>query len=274
MFFHRIFYYNFFCHVVQSLDIVCHLFGISMKNCSVSSGCQEITRVLDTMYLENTSWSLRESICFLSTGFTWLKLWPTQPSKDKYKVQQRLEKTCDSISRAKETSLDDSLPVAGKILAAKLMIVSTILGKIENPDDAVLSCLQFLQKLNDLPEIQRTFSVLTKRTTSILDRSCEYAISIHKMNRILFEFAVLFLKPPPSVNDWPVTLKVGEESFNILTETRSLKLESGMISTNQNASDSGKVDGGVLMLGVQKHRFSITPTTDNRYTVITLGLRM
>ena len=84
---------------------------------------------------------------------------------------------------------------------AKLIMSSKILENLTNPDDAVVSCLQLLQQFHDM------LSPLKMEDEYIFRQaSC--------INRVLFEFANMVIKPPPNAEDWPVTIKFDKKIIN------------------------------------------------------------
>ena len=115
----------------------------------------------------------------------------------------------------------------GGSFATILKIVSEILSNLTTPDTAVIRFLQFLQELHDLPIIQVEFSSLIKEDTEITLFGCKNIFpnvsTVHEINKVLFEFVRMFVKPPPTVEKWPATIRLNERVYNPLIEEQLLK---------------------------------------------------
>ena len=87
------------------------------------------------------------------------------------------------------------------IKATTLMMMSKILENLINPEDAVVRCLQLLQQFHELLS-----------PPGLKDEHFFKYVSC--INRVLFEFANMVIKPPPNAADWPVTIKFDKKVIN------------------------------------------------------------
>ena len=131
-----------------------------------------------------------------------------------------------SHDNANEVFLNKSSPIAERVLAVKLVIMIKILQNLTKPEDAVLHCLHWLQKLHEV------YSLSVNETETTFPESGElfkFTECVVGMNKILFQFVRIFSKPPPTAQDWPGTIKLGEQIYNPLTDgdkaASSIKLD-------------------------------------------------
>ena len=175
-----------------------------------------------------------------------------------------------SHDNASEVFLNKSSPIADRVLAVKLVIIIKILQNLTKPEDAVLHCLHWLQKLHEVyclsvNETGTTFpesGELFKFTECVLD-----------MNKILFQFVRIFSKPPPTAQVWPGTIKLGEEIYNPLINEQHLK--QGLTDGDKAASSTNKdmdveFHHPVIRLEdplsrLEEHSIPIIETSGNRY---------
>ena len=135
---------------------------------------------------------------------------------------ESMEQCAIVIEEASQAS-SQHLSINNGVLVAELQIVSQIMSNLTKPEDAIPWCLQLLQKLHDLPAIQKVFSSLGGEET---DSVMFIAKSVFKMNRVLFEFVQAFFRPPPTVEEWPVTIQLLDKSiYNPLIENKLMDTE-------------------------------------------------
>jgi hypothetical protein len=220
---------------------------------------------------------VQKCISYLKSAVSWLKNWSIQADDDNYKLKQYITTSVMAFKEAFEAFLKKS-SIADKILAAQLIIISAILSNLTNPEAAVLRCLQSLQELHDLHTIRDVFSFLdreeTKTTYVEQVESVEIVKSVLKINKILFEFVRMFVKPPPTVEEWPATIKLMDEHiYNPLIDGRLSEerlIDTGMAVNLDIVEDDNKVrnpitdatEFGVIECSGQ--------TPDNRYRVLFL----
>ena len=164
---------------------------------------EEIHRGLNGFYSQ--SHSARASIACLKSDVSWLKLSCLHPHRDFLELESKL-----IVDLASETFSNKFSPTVDRILAVKLIIISKILQHLTKPEDAVLYCLQWLQKLNEVHSLP-------------VSESYKVAESILNVNQVLFQFVRMFLKPPPSTKEWPVTIQLHGRIYNPLIDGELLK---------------------------------------------------
>ena len=173
-----------------------------------------------------------------------------------------------SHDNASEVFLNKSSPIADRVLAVKLIIMTKILQNLTKPEDAVLHCLHWLQKLHEVYSLsvdETTFpesGELFKFTECVLD-----------MNKILFQFVQMFSKPPPAAQDWPGTIKLGEQIYNPLINGQYSKQR---LFAEHRAASSTKIDMDVEfddpvtlledpLSRLREHSIPIIETSRSRY---------
>ena len=148
-------------------------------------------------------------------------------------VEYKSEVSHDSAS---EVFLNKSSPIADRVLAVKLVIMIKILQNLTKPEDAVLHCLHWLQKLHEV------YSLSVNETGTTFPESGElfkFTECVLDMNKILFQFVQRFSKPPPTAQDWPGTIKLDEEIYNPLISGQYLKQR---LTDGDKAASSIKLD--------------------------------
>jgi hypothetical protein len=252
--------------------------------------CREIKCDLIDMKLTITplyhaaSQYVQKCISYVKIAVFRLKNWSIQADDGHYKLQQSITISEKAFKEAFEAFSKES-SIADKILAAKLMIISLIFSNLTKPEAAVLRCLQSLQELHDLHTIREEFSSLdrgeTKTTYLKKEESVEIAKSVLKINKVLFEFVRMFFKPPPTVEEWPATIKLMDEKiYNPLIDGRLL--EERLIDTDMAVSgsvnlDIGEDDNKVKDPITDATEYSVPiiesngETADNRYIVLFLN---
>ena len=174
---------------------------------------EEISRDLNSSYSQKSLNA--KSIAHLKRDVFWLKSFYLYLPHDV--VESRLEFT---ISYASKEFLNKSLPTVDRFLAGKVVIISKIIQKLTKPEDAVLYCLQWLQKLHGV------YSLLVKETKTIFlkrNESRDVTECILNINKHLFQFVRMFLKPPPTVEEWAATIQIYEKIYNPLIDGQLLK---------------------------------------------------
>ena len=131
------------------------------------------------------------------------------------------------------------------VLVAKLKIISQIISNLTKAQAAIPCSLQSLQKLHDLPAVQKVFTSLNSFLGSEeTDSVVFFAKSIFKINKILFEFVQAFFRPPPTIEEWPVTIQLQDKSiYNPLTDKRLMDAEKGV--SRETKSHIHEVDNDV-----------------------------
>jgi hypothetical protein len=127
------------------------------------------------------------------------------------------ERFGDARRRATDAFSNQALSIEGRLMAAKLHIVATILECLESPEHAITSCLSFLKELHGLEAIAEIFSVyLNGGFMSILNKAkrVESVKSVMLVNYTLFQYVFKFSSNCSSAYAWP-TIELGERSFNL-----------------------------------------------------------
>ena len=150
---------------------------------------------------------LHANIIHLKRYVSWLISSYFHPFRD-VKFESEL-----TINDAREAFLNESSPTADRALAVKLVIIIIILQNLTKPEDAVLHCLRWLQKLHEV------YSLLVKER----DESFKFTEFVLNMNMNLFQFVRMFSKPPPTAQEWPGTIKLVERIYNPLLDVQYLK---------------------------------------------------
>ena len=148
-------------------------------------------------------------------------------------VEYKSEVSYDNV---REVFLNKSSPIADRVLAVKLVIMIKILQNLTKPEDAVLHCLHWLQKLH------KVYSLSVNETETTFPASGElfkFTECVLGMNKILFQFVQMFSKPPPSDQDWPCTIKLDDQIYNPLINGQYLKQR---LTDGDKAASSIKLD--------------------------------
>ena len=155
-----------------------------------------------------------------------------------------------SYDNASEVFLNKSSPIADRVLAVKLVIIIKILQNLTNPEDAVLHCLHWLQKLHEVYSLSVNETETTFPASGELFKFTECVLG---MNKILFQFVQMFSKPPPTAQDWPGTIKLDDQIYNPLINGKYLKQR---LTDGDKAASSTKID-----MDVEFHH-PVTPLED------------
>ena len=175
-----------------------------------------------------------------------------------------------SHDNASEVFLNKSSPIADRVLAVKLVIMIKILQNLTKPEDAVLHCLHWLQKLHEV------YSLSVNETETTFPESGElfkFTECVLHMNKILFQFVRMFSKPPPTAQDWPGTIKLGEQIYNPLINGQYLKQR---LTDRDKTAPGTKIDMDVEfddpvtlledpLSDLEEHSVPIIETSGNRY---------
>ena len=220
---------------------------------------EEISRGLNSSYSQK---SLSKSIAHLKRDVSWLKSSYLDPHHDVVESESEV-----TISYASKDFLNKSLPTVDRFLAGKVVIISKILQNLTKPEDAVLYSLHWLQKLHGV------YSLLVKeRETIFLERneSRDVTECILIINMLLFQFVQMFLKPPPTVEEWPATIEIYEKIYNPLIDGQLLKemvIGGGKAVSTGIKLDIGRVDIRVEnpITNVEVYDARIIETPGNRY---------
>ena len=193
-----------------SLRIICNLLSNNVENClerkSTLRRCfWEILLGLNN--IDSQSSLLHASIVHLKRHVFWLILFYFHAFRD-VKFESEL-----TINDARETFLSKSSPTADRALAVKLMIITKILQNLTKPEEAVLHCLRWLQKLHEV------YSILVKER----DESFKFTEFVLNINKNLFQFVRMFSKPPLTAQEWPGTIKLDGQIYNPLIDVQYLK---------------------------------------------------
>ena len=134
-------------------------------------------------------------------------------SKEFESAMKRFE---NARNRATDAFCNEGLNIQDRIFAAKLRVVSEILECLDNPDTAASSCLLFLEKLHDLPDIREIFSVYLNGGVKIFFNRTERAEnvkSVMMINYVLYRFVSKFASKYCSTLARP-TIPLSGCSFN------------------------------------------------------------
>ena len=210
--------------VVKSLKILVTLVGDNVESCfgqnlTLNRCCFEIQRFLLIVEASegDPGWHTRHNLG--STNFFLKKVVSLliRSTIDLEQAMMQCEPAIQEASRAFWECLSNG------VLVAKLKIISQIMSNLTKPEAAILWCLQSLKELHDIPAVQKVFSSLGGEET---DSFMFFAKSVFKMDKILFEFVQAFFRPPPTVEEWPVTIQLLDESiYNPLIDKRLMDTE-------------------------------------------------
>ena len=234
-----------FCSVVESMKILATLVGDNLKNLNLKSCCFKIQRYLDNIkvtggdrdydrhsYVRRAIFYLKKAVSGLINGTIGLK---------------RAMEECSIAFKEAFEAFSRGLSTKDSLLVAELKIIALIMSKLAKPEVAIPRCLQSLQELHDLPGVQEVFSSLNfspdwEETDSVLVMI--FAKSVFKINKILFELAQAFFKPPPTIEEWPVTIQLLDKSiYNPLIDKRLM--DTGKVLSRETKSDIHEVDNRI-----------------------------
>ena len=193
-----------------SLRIICNLLSNNVENClerkSTLRRCF-LEIFLGLSNIDSQSSLLHANIVHLKRYVSWLRSSYFYPFRD-VKFESEL-----TINDAREAFLSKSSPTADRALAAKLVIIIKILQNLTKPEDAVLHCLRWLQKLHEV------YSLLVEER----DESFKFTEFVLNINKNLFQFVRMFSKPPLTAQEWPGTIKLDGQIYNPLIDVQYLK---------------------------------------------------
>ena len=234
-----------------SLRIICNLLSNNVENClrrkSTLRRCfWEI--FLGLSNIDSQSSLLHASIVHLKRYVSWLISSYLHSFRDKFEL---------TINDAREAFLNESSPTADRALAVKLVIIIIILQNLTKPEDAVLYCLQWLQKLHEV------YSLLVKER----DESFKFTEFVLNINKNLFQFVRMFSKPPPTAQEWPGTIKLVGQIYNPLIDVQYLKQR--LIEADKAVSSTEILDFEFDVMGAatdfKERSIPIIETLGNRY---------
>ena len=175
-----------------------------------------------------------------------------------------------SHNNARKVFLNKSSSIVDRVLAVKLVIIIKILQNLTKPEDAVLHCLHWLQKLHEVYSLSVNETETTFPESGELFKFTECVVGI---NKILFQFVRMFSKPPPTAQDWPGTRKLGEQIYNPLINGQYLKQR---LIYGDKVASSTKIDMDIefddpvtlledLLPDLEEHSIPIIETSGNKY---------
>ena len=224
--------------IVKSLKILVTLVGDNVESCfgqnlTLNRCCFEIQHFLlniEASEDDQTRHNLSSTIFYLKKAVSLL-------IKNTIDLKEAM-KQCGLAIKEASQAFSERLSIKNVVLVAKLQIISQIISNLTKPEAAILWCLRSLQELHDIPAVQKVFSSLGGDET---DFFMFLAKSVFKMDKILFEFVQAFFRPPPIVEEWPVTIQLLDESiYNPLIDKRLMDAEK-MLS-RETKSDIREVD--------------------------------
>ena len=237
-----------------SVRIICNLLSNNVENClkrkSTLRRCfWGIFHGLNN--IDSQSSLLHASIFHLKRHVSWLVSSYFHPFRDDT-FESEL-----TINDAREAFLNKSSPTADRALAVKLVIIIKILQNLTKPEDAVLHCLRWLQKLHEV------YSILVKER----DESFKFTEFVLNINKNLFQFVRMFSKPPPTAQEWPGTIKLVEQIYNPLIDVQYLKQR--LIEADKALSSTDILDFEYDVMdavtGLEEGSIPIIETLGNRY---------
>ena len=254
--------------LVRSLNVILKLIddNVGNRELTLERCCKKIILHLSSKVslnvFEDVIWTFRS--CFVL-----LHEWSTSSNRKWDNTFKQILNLNDYFfTHAEERFLEESLVTKDRILAGKLVMSSKILEKLTNPNDAVLCCLQILQELHDHPDIQELFRPMIEPVSlsSIKKKSLTAdAASVKNMNKILFEFARTFIKPPSTVQDWPATIKLDGKFFNPLEKESQNIGRTNLDSGDFDDDSNGDFELKETTTDVTEQSVLIFEITGNRY---------
>ena len=245
------------------------------QSLTLSQCCLEILNHLPEMNAGRLHDFCTEKCLFdLQRGVSRLKYWSSCSDDDKYTLKQVMMIYKIAAENAMTAFVKRTDTTDGGSFATILKIVSEILSNLTTPDTAVIRCLQFLQELHDLPVIKLEFTSLIKESLLfVFKKRFPNVLTVHKINKILFKFVRMFVKPPPTVEEWPATIRLNERVYNPLIEEQFLKekLAVNRVFSSQIELDIDNVIGTDENVegqntDVLEYKESDVGTSGNRYT--------
>ncbi|XP_068741363.1 uncharacterized protein [Montipora capricornis] len=115
-----------------------------------------------------------------------------------------LKKAADSATKAFS---NEGLDVYDRVLSMKFRVAATMLQFIDEPEVAVVLCKNYIEQLNDLPEVREAFSVrfggFNMRRLFCEMRREALIGAVVSINRILWEYLHLCSKGDEFLRNWP-----------------------------------------------------------------------
>ena len=230
--------------LVQSLNIVCCLLDVNVEK-TLNRCCWKICDKLDNIGLSKSLFShtMRQCWSNLHRGVSLLGRWSISGDDNECILKSSNTVFVNAFEFAKIPSVEYSY-ISYRVFATTLRIISGILRNLIDPNAAVLYSLKFLQALHDQREVRNAFTLLIKKKAESTEEiiNFENFTSVHKINKILFEFIQMFVKPPPVIETWPVTIQLDEGIYNPLIEVQLLKDRLGTCNLTEFRVIQSKID--------------------------------
>jgi hypothetical protein len=137
----------------------------------------------------------------------------------------------DARKRATDAFCNEALNINDRIFAAKLRVVSMILGHLEDLKFADDCVLQYIHELYDLPAIQEMFSGYLSRARLVFgnEERVEGVKSVMLISYVLYRFHLKFSSC--KLTDrliWPLTIELGNRSFKPILDWREVATRKSM----------------------------------------------
>ena len=209
--------------VVESMKILATLVGDNEKILNLKSCCFKIQRYLDNIKVKNSDpdWDRHH---YIPSAIFYLKKAVSGLINGTIDLKQAMAECAKAFKEALE-AFSHGLSTKDGLLVAELKIISKMMSKLGKPEAAIPCSLQSLLELHDLHAVRKVFSYLDEEKT---DNSVNmlFAKAVFKINKVLFEFVQLSIKPPPTVEEWPVTIQLLDKSIrNPLIDKRLMDTE-------------------------------------------------
>ena len=136
-------------------------------------------------------------------------------------AKERFKEACEKAAIAFE---ETTLGPGHRILAMYFRVKATLLEKVDNPADALVSCIQFLEELHSMEVVKNSFSLeLNKGSSSLLfnnknDNTKQVIWTVRHVNRVVFNITQL-VGESRQLFSWP-TVAIGKEIIDPLYELR------------------------------------------------------
>ena len=132
----------------------------------------------------------------------------------KRKLSSAKERFKHAREKASEAFNNEALKLSDRILALQYRVMATILGTVDNPEDALSSCKVCIEELNSLSAVQRSFDVQLKTGIQAVrglvgkDERRKIISSVCHVNRVMYDVTQTVRKDVPFWI-WPA-LNIGE----------------------------------------------------------------
>ena len=127
----------------------------------------------------------------------------------------------DARRKATEAFSNEALSTSDRLLSMQFRVMSTLLEKIDVPEDAILACRLCLEELHAIPAIQESFKVQLKKSfKSRFNKSerKEIITSVCRLNRAIFDVAQI-VREDTNLFLWPC-IDTGEGKVDLLLDYR------------------------------------------------------